>query len=1036
MTNSPAQWALLAIASGLAASAAADDIRRPYIVQLADKPVAIYAGGISGLKATQPAPGARLDVQAADVQAYINYLDTKQSNVLASIGSVQKVYDYKLVFNGFSALLTDKEVRALKKDAGVLAITQDAPRELLTNYTPSFLGLDKPGVGLWSQLGGPALSGENVIIGVIDSGIWPENPAFADRVDAQGVPTFDNAATLAYEAPPETWKGTCLTSSSFPACNNKLIGAQIFRDQFDALVAQGMYTPHWSDYVSPRDNGGHGTHTSSTAAGNNKVAVSMGGVALGSASGIAPRARVAMYKVCWSYNDPQIPGAAKNSCFTADSVKAIETAVADGVNVLNYSISGSQTSMLDPVEQAFFGASNAGVFVAASAGNSGPANQVAHISPWLTTVAASTHDRFYEGSANLGNGTTVTGASLNQTPVEASSMILASAAGMAGADAVALRECWNTGVLDPAKVAGKVVVCDRGTVARTDKSAAVKVAGGAGMILVNVIANQSVNADLHTIPSLHVDNVKGATIKAYAAQAGASTAISKGELKAGTIPAPLMADFSSRGPNKGEMNSLKPDLTAPGVDILAGYIPDQTQAEHDAINNGSVVPPAAWNFLQGTSMSSPHVAGLAALLRNKFPTWTPAAIKSALMTTGYSTLDDGQPGQANGRLPWAQGAGHVSPNAAGNPGLVYDAASSDYIRYMCGANVGLSPAVCSAFGSTQPYNLNLPSLTAANVLGSLTFQRTVTNVADTPSTYTATATLSGFKVTVSPESMMLNPGEKKSFTVKLERTSAPQDVWQFGSLVWSDGTHNVRSPLTARSGAMLAAPAQLASEAASGSKVFSVGTGFSGKLTAAQGGLKEATRISGNVLKATTDGNAACKAGNDPTGGLKVHEFVVPANNLVTRFDLYDADTEHGSSDDLDLIVMNSAGVVLGTSLNGGSDETVQAVNLPAGTYKACVLGYAPRGGSANYTMSAWAVNAGDTGGDFKVLMPSKAYAGGTASVGMSWKNLPTGKRFLGAVRYSADGFEQGNTVLLVQTNDPLPATGAGERTRPVDAGV
>ncbi|MGQ5524500.1 S8 family peptidase [Chitinimonas sp. PSY-7] len=1036
MTHGPAKWALLAIASSLAATAAADDVRRPYIVQLADKPVASYVGGISGLNATAPSKGTRLNVEAADVQAYINYLDAKQTNVLASIGTAQKVYDYKLVFNGFSALLTDKEVRALKRNAGVVAITQDAPRELLTNYTPSFLGLDKPGVGLWSQLGGPEHSGENVIIGVIDSGIWPENPAFADRVDAQGVPTFDNAATLAYEAPPASWKGTCLTSSSFPACNNKLIGAQIFRDQFDALVAQGMYTPHWSDYVSPRDNGGHGTHTSSTAAGNSKVPVSMGGVALGSSSGIAPRARVAMYKVCWSYNDPLIAGAAKNSCFTADSVKAIETAVADGVNVLNYSISGSQTSMMDPVEQAFFGAANAGVFVAASAGNSGPANQVAHISPWLTTVAASTHDRFYEGSANLGNGTTVTGASLSQTPVDASAMVLASDVGMSGADAVAVRECWNTGVLDPAKVAGKVVVCDRGTVARTDKSAAIKAAGGVGMILVNLTSSQSLNADMHTVPSLHVNNVMGASVKAYAAQAGATTAISKGELKAGVIPAPVMAEFSSRGPNKGEMNTLKPDLTAPGVDILAGYVPSQTQAEHDAINNGSMVPSAAWDFLQGTSMSSPHVAGMAALLRQKHPTWSPAAIKSALMTTGYNTLDDGRAGQANGRLPWAQGAGHVSPNAAANPGLVYDAGSSDYIRYMCGANVGLSPAVCSAFGSTQPYNLNLASMTASNVLGSLTFRRTVTNVSDAPSTYTATATLSGYKVTVSPETMTLNPGESQSFTVKLDRTTAQKDVWQFGSLVWSDGTHNVRSPLTARSGAMITAPVQLASEATSGSKVFSVGTGFSGKLNALQGGLKEATRISGNVLKANHDGMAACKAGNDPTGGLKVHEFVVPANNLVTRFDLYDADTEHGSSDDIDLIVMNSEGTVLGTSLNGGSDESVQVLNLPAGTYKACILGYSPRGGSANYTMSAWAVNAGDTGGDFKVLLPGKAYAGGTASVGMSWKNLPTGKRYLGAVRYSADGYEEGNTVLLVQTNDPLPATNLGARNTPADTGI
>lgn len=1034
MTQRPAKWAVLALVSSLAATAAAEDARRPYLVQLMDKPVASYAGGIAGLAATQPAPGQRLNLQAADVQAYINYLDTKQNDVLAAVAGAQKVYDYKLVFNGFSALLTDEQVRKLKKTAGIMAITPDLPRELLTNYTASFLGLDKPGTGLWNLLGGPTASGEDVIVGVIDSGVWPENPAFADRVDAQGVPTFDNAATLAYGPPPAGWTGDCITSSSFPACNNKLIGAQYFRDQYDSLIAAGLYTPHWSDYVSPRDNGGHGTHTASTAAGNHNVPTSVGGVDLGKTSGMAPRARVAVYKVCWSYNDPAIPGAPKNSCFTGDSVKAIEKAVADGVHVLNYSISGSQTSVLDPVEQAFLGAADAGVFVAASAGNSGPANQVAHISPWLTTVAASTHDRFYEGSTTLGNGLSYTGASLNQTPVPAADLILASAVGMAGANAQHVRECWNTGVLDPAKVAGKVVVCDRGTVARVDKSAAVLAAGGVGMILANT-GNQSLNADLHTLPTLHVDNVKGAAIKAYAAGAGATASIAKGEVKPGVIAAPLMADFSSRGPNKGDLSTLKPDLTAPGVDILAGYVPDQTQAEHDAINDGTVVPPAAWEFLQGTSMSSPHVAGLAALLRNKYPSWSPAAIKSALMTTGFSTLNDGQPGMANGRLPWAQGAGHVNPNSAANPGLVYDANTLDYIRYMCGANIGLPASTCSAFGSIAPYNLNLPSLTAANVLGSLTFNRTVTNVADTPSTYTATATLPGFDVTVTPSSLTLNPGESKSFSVKLVRSTAPQSVWQYGSLVWNDGVHTVRSPLTARS-SMLAAPSFVSSEATTGSKIFSVGTGFSGSMTAVKGGLKEATRLSDTVLKAETDGLAECIAGNDPTGGVKVHPFVVAANNLVTRFDLYNADTEHGAADDLDLIVVNAAGALVGNSGSASSDESVQALNLPAGTYKACVVGYAPVGGSANYTLSAWAVSSSDTGGEFKALLPSKAYVGGTASVGMSWKNLAAGKRYLAAVRYSAENATQGSTVLMVQTNDPLPSAAGVERTQPNDRGI
>lgn len=1033
MIRRPSQWAVLALVSGLAATAAAQDARRPYIVQLADKPVANYTGGISGLNATQPAAGQRLNVQSSDVQAYMNYLDTKQRSVLATVGNAPVLYDFKLVYNGFSALLTDAEVRALKKNAGVASIAPDEPRELLTNYTPRFLGLDKPGTGLWAQLGGPQLSGENVIIGVVDSGVWPENPAFADRVDAQGNPTFDPAAQQVYGPAPAGWGGTCQTSASFPSCNNKLIGAQVFRETYDSLIAQGLYSPHWSDYNSPRDNGGHGTHTASTSGGNFNVAANVGGVALGAASGIAPRARVAVYKVCWSYKDPADPSLPKNSCFNGDSVKAIDKAVADGVDVINFSISGSQTSVTDAVEQAFFGAANAGVFVAASAGNSGPANQVAHISPWLTTVAASTHDRYYEGSTTLGNGTTYTGVTLNQVPLDPTNVVLAQNVGVAGAVAQQVRECWNTGVLDPAKVAGKVVVCDRGTVARVDKSAAVKAAGGVGMIQANVAAGQTLNADLHTVPTLHVDNVTGAAIKAYVALGNGTATVSKGQLKSGVITAPVMADFSSRGPNKGDLNTLKPDLTAPGVDILAGYIPSLDQTQHDAVDSGAVVPPPAWDFLQGTSMSSPHVAGLGALLRQQHPTWSPAAIKSALMTTGFGTFNDGQPGLANGRLPWAQGAGHVNPNAAADPGLVYDAGTLDYVRYMCGINV-LQPSVCSVYGTIQPYNLNLASITAANVLGQLSITRTVTNVGSAPATYTATAAVPGFDVTVSPATLTLNPGEKKSFSVLLSRTTAPQATWQYGSLVWSDGTHTVRSPVTARA-SLLAATANVNSEAASGSKVFSVGTGFNGALSSIKGGLKEAVTFADTVNKssASDGGVAACTAGSDPTGGVKVHQLVVPAGNLVTRVDLYNAETTHGASDDLDLVVVNSAGTVVGSSGGSSSDESVQLLNLPAGTYKACVVGYAPQGGSTGYTLSSWVVNSGDTGGNFKVLLPAKAYVGGTASVAMSWSGLAPGKRYLGALRYVAESVAQGSTVLLVETNDPLPLSSGVSRNNQVD---
>lgn len=1019
--------AAMMLMSGAFAVAHADEVRRPYIVQLADKAVANYTGDVAGYTATKPAAGTTLDVSASDVQNYISYLETKQNTVLSTVGNAPIIHNYKVVFNGFSALLTDAEVRQLKKNTAVANITVDQPRELTTNYTPGFLGLDKAD-GLWSKLGGTSTAGEGIIVGIVDSGVWPENPAFADRVDTNGVPTFDPTGTQVFGAPPANWKGSCTPGEGFTLanCNNKLIGAQFFDRSYRALVAAGTYTPHWSDYASARDNGGHGTHTASTAAGNNKATASVSGIPMGSASGIAPRARVAMYKVCWSYQDPANPSAPKNSCFSGDSVSAIEKAVKDGVHVINYSISGSQTSVVDPVELAFFGASNAGVFVAASAGNSGPANTVAHVSPWLTTVGASTHDRMNGATTTLGNNAAYAGASLNLNALGQTPTIMASEAGVSGANASQLNLCYGTSdgavVLDPAKVAGKIVVCTRGTTARVNKSLAVAQAGGVGMIMIDNGAG--LVAEAHSVPTVHVPAANGAAIRAYVTgNASATAAISTFTATRGFDLAPKMAGFSSRGPNLGNANMLKPDLTAPGVDVLAGYVPNQTQAQRDAIANGTPGT-AEWAFLQGTSMSSPHVAGLGALLRQLNPSWSPAAIKSALMTTGSMTFNDGQPGMANGQLPWAQGAGHVNPNLAADPGLVYDNSQTDYLRFLCGINsTAVNATLCQQTGSISAQNLNLPSITVSSVLGKSTVTRTVTNVGSSPATYTAAATLPGFTVAVAPASLTLAPGEKKSFTVTLTRTDAEQNTWKYGELVWSDGSRKVRSPLTAKA-SMVAATASLYSEAATGNKLFTIGTGFSGPFSATKGGLKAATRDTATVAtNSDADGGvAACKAGGGT--GVVAQNVTVAAGTQVARFALYDADTSgraSGASDDLDLIVINSAGTTVGSSGGATSNELITLMNPAAGNYKVCVIGYAPNNGSATYTMSSWVVSPADVGGNLKVMMPSTAYTGSTATAGASWSGLTVGKRYLGALQYVVSGAVQGTTLLEVDATDPTP---------------
>jgi len=580
-----------------------------YIVQMADLPVAAYAGGITGLPATRPGRGRKFDPDTADVSNYAGYLDSRHGQAVGRVGG-RKVYDYKYGFNGFAAELTEAQAEALRGEAGVLSVLKDELQTMNTSLTPSFLGLTAPG-GLWDQLGGVDRAGEDIIIGVIDSGIWPESESFSDRTGTNG--NGSKGGKLSYHHIPG-WHGKCTPGEAFNAsmCNQKLIGARRYNAAWGGDAAIEAQRP-W-EFTSPRDYNGHGTHTSSTAGGNHDVTLTGPAAIFGKASGMAPRARIAMYKALWSTQD-----GATASGFNSDLVAAIDQAVADGVDVINYSISGTTTNFLDPVEISFLFAADAGVFVAASAGNNGPTTgTVAHPSPWITTVAAGTHNRTGAGSVTLGNGVTVNGASL-ATAVGPAPFIDSVNAGLPGADATAVSLCFTAAdnggkpVLDPAKVAGKIVLCDRGVNARVAKSQAVKDAGGVGMVLVNVTPN-SLNADFHFVPTVHVADTARAALKAYAATTGATARIAQSTILF-NVPAPQTAAFSSRGPlTAGGGDLLKPDIIAPGQDIIAAVAPTPPNAGF------------SFNSYTGTSMSSPHVAGLAALLKNLHPDWTPMMI--------------------------------------------------------------------------------------------------------------------------------------------------------------------------------------------------------------------------------------------------------------------------------------------------------------------------------------------------------------------------------------------------------------------------
>ncbi len=648
-----------------------------YIVRMADDPVVAYKGGIKGYSATAPKKGQKIDPDNPNVAKYFGYLETKHDQALQKAGGANKLYDYGYAFNGFAAELTAAQVNKLKATAGVLSVEKDEARALDTSSTPEFLGLAGDG-GFWNT----KAKGENVIIGIVDGGIWPEHPSFSDRTGSNGNASKDGK--LDYQQIPG-WHGKCTPGEAFTAanCNQKLIGARYYNSGWGGNAGIDAQIPH--EFNSPRDWGGHGTHTASTSGGNEGVQATGLAEVFGKTNGIAPRARIAAYKVCWDDGEG-------GSCFNSDSVAAIDQAVADGVDVINFSISGSRTSFRDPVEIAFLYAADAGVFVAASAGNSGPASStVAHPGPWLTTVAAGTHDRaVVDGSLTLGDDRTFTSPTGTVRGIGPAGLVDAAATGLPSADPATLALCFGaaddgTARLDPAKVDGKIVVCERGSNVLVNKAQAVLDAGGVGMVLVNTptSANTVPYVD-YQIPAVHLVNAYYADVKAYASVASATATINAASIVTGQS-APFTASFSSRGPLLASGSLLKPDLIAPGQDILAGVAPP---------GNGGQL----FALYSGTSMSSPHVAGLAALMKELHPDWSPMMIKSALMTTGVDVLDGGTPpaAETNSVLIFRQGAGHVQPNSAADPGLVFDSDYYDWLAFICSTQPEGLASTCNA----------------------------------------------------------------------------------------------------------------------------------------------------------------------------------------------------------------------------------------------------------------------------------------------------------------------------------------------------
>ena len=857
----------------------------------------------------------------------------------------------------------------LSLDKSVLTITKDEVRHLQTASTPAFLGLSGDN-GFWKRFNA---TGENVIIGIVDSGAWPEHPSLSDRTGSSGNGSKDGK--LGYQQIPG-WNGKCEPGEAFTGsdCNQKLIGARYYNAGWGGNA--GIDTLFPFEFNSPRDWDGHGTHTATTSGGNANVTVTGPAAVFKTISGIAPRARIAAYKVCWA-DQPNGGG-----CFGADSVAAIDQAVADGVDVINFSISGTSTNFRDPVEIAFLFAADAGVFVAASAGNSGPtASTVAHPSPWITTVAAGTHDRTATTTLTLGNGASYTGVSVAGSSAGPAPLIRSVDAGVAGANATALARCYvaedgfavGAAAFDRSKVAGRIVVCDRGGNARVSKSLAVARFGGIGMVLTNTTSAQSLNADYHSVPTVHLTVASRAAVHAYAQTSGATATIAAATIGFGN-PAPFTAGFSSRGPLLGASGDLlKPDLIAPGQDILAGVSP---------IANGRL-----FDLLSGTSMSSPHVAGLAALFKELKPSWSPMAIKSALMTTGTDVLDGGTPpaAETDPVLIFSQGAGHVQPTAATNPGLVFDSSFGDWLAFICGVQPG---GGCAGVTPIDASNLNVASIAIGDMAGTQTITRRVTNVGGNPATYTPSVNgMAGFSVVITPASLVLGAGETKSFTVAVTRATAALNTYTGGQLRLADGAgHSVRVPIVVRPVA-LAAPAEV-----SGS--YNVKFGFTGPFSATPRGLVPAATASGAVA----------------TGGTVDILVTLPASLSYARFALFD--TEVSQPSDLDLEVYLN-GTLVGTSGGATTAEAVNLLNPAAGTYTVRVLGFAVPSGAANFKLFSWRLGTADAG-NMTVTAPANATIGQVGTITLQTSGLTAGTKYLGSVVYGGSAGVPNPTIVRI----------------------
>ncbi len=977
----------------------------------------------------------RFDVTAPAVRRFTDHLTEKHDAVLDSVGAGHdKLYSYRYALNGFAARLSSVQAQKLRSRRDVRNVWEDRPKFVETNASASFLGLLAENGGLRSALG---LRGEDIVIGVIDSGIAPGHPSLSDKQEAKRprlcasvwgeqsllglwlCKRFANREPKLVYSPLPGWQGACEAGENFRStvCNNKLIGARYYIDGF---------LERWeldeNEFISPRDADGHGTHIASTAAGN-LVQATIAGTRVDKISGMAPRARIAVYKACWLE-----PGEVRGTCSTADLARAIEDAVADGVDIINYSV-GSYDDINDADDLALLAAADAGVLSVAAAGNEGPlpgSILSPAAAPWMLAVGASSRrgDRFLE-AIRVNSPASVqkdypavealyTPRLRNVGPLTLRLVLVDD--GTEGSfdegTGTTVDACESIG--NRTGLSGQIALLQQGGCTFETKIRNAQVAGAKAVV---VFSNKGepilmkVTDGSVQIPALMIGQADGQLIRdRLVDQDTVEVTLDKQVFLTVRDQGNQMQGFSARGPSVWEPNVLKPDVTAPGVDILAGHTPD-------VANN---VRGERFQYLSGTSMAVPHAAGIAALLKEAHPDWSPAALKSALVTTARQNIrkEDGD----TAADPFDFGGGHLVPDLAVNPGLIYDAGTDDYDAFLCGRGeerIGVDCAALTAAGfPTHGSDLNQPSIASSELVGEQVIRRRVTNVGAAAQFIASVEAPTTIDVAVTPSVLSLNPGETADVDIRVSTDGTTLDAWQFGSLTWSSTDAVVRSPLAFRA-LPFSAAAVVAGSGAAGSVDVALRVGYSGGYSTVLSGLEttgqsQPDNIQAQLINSVADDPDDLYAFVQPTAGtpkssVRRIPIIVPAETRYLRVALSNESSSPGA--DLDLYLYSCPNFSTCTeeaedaSLKiSSSDEVIELIPaegeqfITAGSYYVDVHGYNAPASIATFQLFVWTI--GPNQGNATVVGPSSVTTGTTDALTINWQDLASGLN-LGLISHS-----------------------------------